>query len=244
MAELELDKVCPNIYTLFLQNNHIVKLGSGLQGLPYLKSVIFDHNRIKEVTASCFIRNENLRELHLSHNRLRNIPAASISFLHKLERLFLTNNRIASVEELNNIDCLQCLHEVSFAGNPVTLRQHRAILVATQPNIQLIDGIVVSIDERAEAEAMLDAALDIPDFTNTLNQTTNNANQLGDVNFQQAFVNAANRRNIAGQANGWDETDRIRLQNLLNNRAAGGQQSNFSTEYAKASLAGQRRKFK
>lgn len=108
----------------------------------------------------------------------------------------------------------------------------------------MIDGIVVSIDERAEAEAMLDAALDIPDFTNTLNQTTNNANQLGDVNFQQAFVNAANRRNIAGQANGWDETDRIRLQNLLNNRAAGGQQSNFSTEYAKASLAGQRRKFK
>ena len=79
----------------------------------------------------------------------------------------MTDNKIASVDELNNIDCLQSLHEVSFAGNPVTHRQHRAILVATQPNIQLIDGVPVSIDERADAEAMLDAAFDIPEYNNS-----------------------------------------------------------------------------
>ena len=154
--------------------------------------------------------------------------------------LFLTDNKIASVDELNNIDCLNSLHEVSFAGNPVTLRQHRAILVATQPNIQLIDGIPVSIDERAEAEAMLDAVYDISEPKGSFGDAGGKAEKNRDTN----LYNPGHRVSMHFNSNlAWEDSDRLRLQNLLNlNRDDGEKRGVFQSEIARASLAG-RRKF-
>ena len=157
---LELIKVCPNLHVLFLQHNHLVKLsGAGLYGLSKLKQLILDNNRIKEISPGFFSSNEQIRELHISHNRLKTIPIQAVSSLQNIERLFLTDNKIASVEDLFNFE-INSLHEISFAGNPVTHRQHRTSLIANQPNLQIIDGIPVSIEEREQAEAYLEAEFD------------------------------------------------------------------------------------
>lgn len=91
VSTLELQKVCPNLLMLFLQNNHLVKLTSGLFGLTKLKCLILDSNRIKDIHYSFFSSCTELKELHL-RSYLASCLASLESFVLCLRsaRLFCT----------------------------------------------------------------------------------------------------------------------------------------------------------
>jgi len=55
--------------------------------------------------------------------------------------------------ELEKLDALSNLVEISVIGNAVSRRLlHRPMLVYQQPNLQTIDGISVTPEERTKAE--------------------------------------------------------------------------------------------
>ena len=73
--------------------------------------------------------------------------------LTSLQRLYLGLNRIQEMVELDKLECMARLLEVSVIGNPVARRlMHRPLLIFKQPHLISIDGIPVTTDERTKAE--------------------------------------------------------------------------------------------
>ena len=62
-------------------------------------------------------------------------------------------SRSQELSELEKLDGLGCLLELSLVSNAVARRMlHRPLLTYRLPSIQVIDGIRVTEDERAKAE--------------------------------------------------------------------------------------------
>ena len=76
--------------------------------------------------------------------------------LQKLHTLYLSNNKIKSPEELAKCSQLADLKTVLFVGNPVytapTKQENWPMVVRKIPNVESIDGVMVSAAVRAEAE--------------------------------------------------------------------------------------------
>ncbi|XP_038612832.1 leucine-rich repeat-containing protein 9 isoform X2 [Tachyglossus aculeatus] len=149
LNQLQLSRL-RNLKSLFLQGNEISQV-EGLEGLHSLQELVLDHNRIKAITDTAFAKPNSLLALHLQENRLRELT--NLQPLRKLEKLFLGHNKIQDVAELEKLDGIATLRELSMHGNPVSHRMfYRPVLLSRLPGLQVIDGVAVSLEERARAE--------------------------------------------------------------------------------------------
>ncbi|XP_078381877.1 leucine-rich repeat-containing protein 9-like isoform X2 [Oculina patagonica] len=149
MAALQLSRLT-NLRALFLQGNDISKV-EGLEGLQQLRELVLDRNKIKNISSTSFASQWNVTELHMEENRIRELN--HLEPLQNLERLYLGMNRIQEIAELERLESLRHLVELSVINNAVTRRLlHRPLLVYRMPNLLCIDGIPVSTDEKTKAE--------------------------------------------------------------------------------------------
>ncbi|XP_039271513.2 leucine-rich repeat-containing protein 9-like [Styela clava] len=149
MGGLQLGRLV-NLKALFLQGNEISKI-EGLEGLHELRELVLDRNKVKVIGENSFANQWNLQELHIEENRIRDL--GNLHHLENLQRLYLGMNRIQDMMELEKMESLPNLIELSVIGNAVSRRLlHRPMLVFQQPNLQSIDGIPVTPEERTKAE--------------------------------------------------------------------------------------------
>ncbi|XP_054827925.1 leucine-rich repeat-containing protein 9 [Eublepharis macularius] len=152
LALLQISRL-KNLKYLFLQGNEISQI-EGLEGLQLLQELVLDHNRVKMISENSFAKQSSLLALHLEENRLRELN--HLQSLVKLQKLSLGLNKIQDLSELEKLDCLPCLKELTICGNPVSRKIcHRPLLVFRLPSLQVLDGIMISSEERARAEIHL-----------------------------------------------------------------------------------------
>ncbi|XP_014829345.1 PREDICTED: leucine-rich repeat-containing protein 9-like [Poecilia mexicana] len=151
MANLELSRLT-NLKALFLQDNEIRQV-EGLERLYKLKELVLDRNRIKSLSKDSFMSHNSLQELHLADNRIREL--SHFSTLTKLHKLFLNVNKLQDITELHKLEVLPCLTELSVSGNPVARNsQHRLDVVLHLTELEVLDGIAVTAEERKKAELL------------------------------------------------------------------------------------------
>ncbi|XP_025105112.1 leucine-rich repeat-containing protein 9-like isoform X2 [Pomacea canaliculata] len=149
MAALQLGRL-PSLKALFLQGNEITKV-EGLERLHDLRELVLDRNKIKAVSEFSFASQWNLQELHIEENRLREV--GGLNLLENLKRLYLGSNRIHDPADLEKLETLYNLRDISLINNPVTRRlMHRVVLIHHLPNLLVIDGITVTEDEQYRTE--------------------------------------------------------------------------------------------
>ncbi|XP_076978590.1 leucine-rich repeat-containing protein 9 [Tamandua tetradactyla] len=149
LIQLQLNRL-RNLKFLFLQGNEISQV-EGLDNLVVLQELVVDHNRIRALNDSAFAKPSSLLALHLEENRLREL--SKLQPLVKLEKLFLGYNKIQDMAELEKLDVISSLRELTVYGNPICRKMlHRHVLIFRLPNLQMLDGIPVNSDDRAKAE--------------------------------------------------------------------------------------------
>uniref|UniRef100_A0A8C0WVT3 U2A'/phosphoprotein 32 family A C-terminal domain-containing protein n=1 Tax=Castor canadensis TaxID=51338 RepID=A0A8C0WVT3_CASCN len=149
LIQLQLNRL-RNLRFLFLQGNEISQV-EGLDNLVVLQELVVDHNRIRAFHDSAFAKPSSLLALHLEENRLRDL--SKLQSLIKLEKLFLGYNKIQDIAELEKLDVISSLRELTVYGNPICRKiLHRHVLIFRLPNLQMLDGIPVNSDDRAKAE--------------------------------------------------------------------------------------------
>ncbi|XP_059550718.1 leucine-rich repeat-containing protein 9 [Myotis daubentonii] len=149
LNQLQLNRL-RNLKFLFLQGNEISQV-EGLDNLLVLQELVVDHNRIRAFNDSAFAKPSSLLALHLEENRLRELN--NLQPLVKLEKLFLGYNKIQDIAELEKLDGISSLRELTIYGNPISRKMvHRHMLIFRLPNLQMLDGIPVNSDDKAKAE--------------------------------------------------------------------------------------------
>ncbi|XP_012579855.1 PREDICTED: leucine-rich repeat-containing protein 9 [Condylura cristata] len=149
LIQLQLNRL-RNLKFLFLQGNEISQV-EGLDNLVVLQELVVDHNRIRTFNDSAFAKPSSLLALHLEENRLREL--SKLQPLVKLEKLFLGYNKIQDMAELEKLDVISSLRELTVYGNPICRKLlHRHVIIFRLPNLQMLDGIPVNSDDRAKAE--------------------------------------------------------------------------------------------
>ncbi|KAI3367720.1 hypothetical protein L3Q82_026558, partial [Scortum barcoo] len=151
MANLQLSRLT-NLKALFLQGNEISQV-EGLEGLQQLRELVLDRNRIKTLTDNSFIAQTVLLELHLAENRIRELN--HLDSLTELRKLFLGMNKLQDISELEKLEVLPSLTELSVVGNPVSRNSlHRPAVVLRLSRLQVLDGVMVTLEERTRAELL------------------------------------------------------------------------------------------
>ncbi|XP_008282448.1 leucine-rich repeat-containing protein 9 [Stegastes partitus] len=151
MANLQLSRLT-NLKALFLQGNEISQV-EGLEGLHQLRELVLDRNRIKGLAKNSFTAQNVLLELHLAENRIRELN--HLDPLTELRKLFLGMNKLQDVTELDKLEVLPSLTELSIVGNPVARNSlHRPAVVLRLSQLQVLDGVVVTLEERTRAELL------------------------------------------------------------------------------------------
>ncbi|CAF3540202.1 unnamed protein product [Adineta steineri] len=149
LAALQLNKI-PSLRSLFLQGNEITKV-EGLEALRNLRELVLDKNKIRVITETSFFYQTNLVELHLEENRIREL--AFFDRMIKLEKLFLGSNKIPETIEIERLNQLLCLNELSLINNPVSRKSsYRFFVMHKLPQIQILDEQLISEEERFRAE--------------------------------------------------------------------------------------------
>jgi len=140
-----------SLKTLFLQGNQITKI-EGFEGLHQLEELVLDRNKLKTISESSFSSLCKLRELHLEENRISDL--SNFRYMGNLQKLFLGMNRIQEIGELEKLENFVKLEEISVIGNAVARRLlHRPLLIFQLQFIKVIDGLLVTPEERSKAEA-------------------------------------------------------------------------------------------
>ncbi|XP_035023864.2 leucine-rich repeat-containing protein 9 isoform X1 [Hippoglossus stenolepis] len=151
LANLQLSRLT-NLKALFLQGNDISQV-EGLEGLRHLRELVLDRNRIKSLAENSFIAQNVLLELRLEENRIRELN--HLDPLTELRKLFLGMNKLQDVTELDKLEVLPSLTELSVVGNPVARKSlHRAPVVLHLSQLQVLDGVMVTLEERTRAELL------------------------------------------------------------------------------------------
>ncbi|XP_066464313.1 leucine-rich repeat-containing protein 9 [Eleutherodactylus coqui] len=149
LQQLQLGRL-KSLKSLFLQGNEISQV-EGLECLQYLQELVLDHNRIKMISETSFAKQSSLVSLRMEENRLRDVN--NLHPLVKLKKLFIGFNKIQDISEVEKLEALPTLLELSISGNPITRKMfHRQLIVLRLQNLQILDGIAVTSEERARAE--------------------------------------------------------------------------------------------
>ncbi|KAF7710766.1 leucine-rich repeat-containing protein 9 isoform X1 [Silurus meridionalis] len=150
LSNMQLSRLS-SLRALFLQGNEIMQV-EGLDGLCLLHELVLDQNRLKTLISRWFCSHTRLIELSLNDNRLRSLTYLQLTHL---QRLHLNNNKLQDISELEKLEGLTSLKELSVVGNPVARRSlHRPSVVLHLPQLQVLDGIKVTLEERTQAELM------------------------------------------------------------------------------------------
>ncbi|XP_029316164.1 leucine-rich repeat-containing protein 9 [Cottoperca gobio] len=151
MANLQLSRLT-NLKALFLQGNEISQV-EGLEGLQQLRELVLDRNRIKALADNSFVAQNVLLELHLAENRIRELN--HLDPLTELRKLFLGMNKLQDITELDKLEVLPSLTELSVVGNPVAKNSlHRPAIALRLSQLQVLDGVMVTLEERTRAELL------------------------------------------------------------------------------------------
>ncbi|XP_041669217.1 leucine-rich repeat-containing protein 9 [Cheilinus undulatus] len=151
MANLQLSRLT-NLKALFLQGNEISHV-EGLEGLHQLRELVLDRNRIKSLAENSFAAQNALVELHLTENRIRELN--HLEPLTELRKLYLGTNKLQDIIELEKLEALPSLSELSVVGNPVARNSlHRPDVVLRLSSLQVLDGVVVTLEEKTRAELL------------------------------------------------------------------------------------------
>ncbi|XP_014679247.1 PREDICTED: leucine-rich repeat-containing protein 9-like isoform X2 [Priapulus caudatus] len=87
----------------------------------------------------------------MEENRVKDLTF--LTGLDNLEVLFLSGNRIEQLVEVQKLESLSNLRELSVVNNSVSRKLlHRPLIVFRQPNIEILDGIPVTPEERMKAD--------------------------------------------------------------------------------------------
>ncbi|KAK2853136.1 hypothetical protein Q7C36_008337 [Tachysurus vachellii] len=150
LSDVQLSRLS-SLRALFLQGNEIVHV-EGLDGLCLLRELVLDQNRVKTLCEKWFSSHTRLIELSLNDNRLRSLTHLPLTHL---QRLHLNNNKLKDINELDKLEILASLIELSVVGNPVARRSlHRPSVVLNLPQLQVLDGITITMEERTRAELL------------------------------------------------------------------------------------------
>ncbi|XP_067894912.1 leucine-rich repeat-containing protein 9 isoform X4 [Heterodontus francisci] len=152
LTQLQLNRLI-NLRVLYLEGNFISQI-EGLDHLHYLAELSLERNRVRMIHENSFLGQSCLIELHLEENRMRDLN--NLYPLVKLQRLFLGANKIQDIVELEKLDSLPNLTELSVDGNPVSRKVlYRPFLVFRLTRLQILDGVPVTVDEKERAELLL-----------------------------------------------------------------------------------------
>ncbi|XP_069772401.1 leucine-rich repeat-containing protein 9 isoform X3 [Narcine bancroftii] len=152
LAQLQLSRLI-NLRVLHLKGNFISQI-EGLDCLHYLTELSLEKNRVRIIHEKSFMSQRSLIELHLEENRMRDLN--NLYQLVKLQRLFIGGNKIQDLGELEKLDSLPNLIELSVVENPVSRKMlYRPFLVFHLMNLQVLDGVPVSSEEKERAELLL-----------------------------------------------------------------------------------------
>lgn len=142
----------PQLRVLFLQENDIARV-DGLDKLPQLRELVLDRNKIKIITPGAFSGCYNLRELRIEENGLKEL--ANIGRLNRLQSLSVSYNRISELGQLQYLNDLPLLIEISINANPVARKGlYRFSVINKCPSIRIIDGVEVMQSEAERAELL------------------------------------------------------------------------------------------
>ncbi|KAM3594085.1 uncharacterized protein V6R79_001921 [Siganus canaliculatus] len=151
MANLQLSRLT-NLKALFLQDNEISQV-EGLEGLQQLRELVLNRNRIKVLHSHSFIGQRVLLELHLEENRLREI--SHLDPMLELRKLLLGMNKLQDITELEKLEVLPSLTELSVVGNPVARNAlYRPAVALRLSQLQVLDGVTVTLEEKTRAELL------------------------------------------------------------------------------------------
>lgn len=135
---------------LSLSTNSIDRFGN--LTLPELKILSVGRNHIKKIEKIDGLGG-TLEELWMSYNILSSLDG--LSSCKKLQVLYLSNNKIKSWDELDKLQANPELRDILLVGNPIydnmTTEQQRVEVLKHLPNLQKIDGVVVTPSEREAA---------------------------------------------------------------------------------------------
>ncbi|XP_030069714.1 leucine-rich repeat-containing protein 9 isoform X1 [Microcaecilia unicolor] len=149
LPHLQLSRL-KHLKSLFLEGNEITQI-EGLESLHCLQELVLDHNRIKIINEFSFVKQSCLLELHLEENRIRELN--NLQPLIKLKKLFIGYNKIQEMSEVEKLEALPTLKEISMFGNPISRKMYyRPLLISRLPSLQVLDGTTVSLEERSRAE--------------------------------------------------------------------------------------------
>ncbi|XP_018417573.1 PREDICTED: leucine-rich repeat-containing protein 9-like [Nanorana parkeri] len=149
LPQLQLSRL-RNLKSLFLQGNEITQV-EGLEGLQFLQDLVLDHNRIKLITETSLAKQSSLVSLRLEENRLREV--SNLLHLITLKKLYIGFNKIQEISEVEKLEALPTLLELSVSGNPISRKMfHRQLLILRLQNLQILDGIALTSEERTRAD--------------------------------------------------------------------------------------------
>ncbi|XP_030574901.1 leucine-rich repeat-containing protein 9 isoform X2 [Archocentrus centrarchus] len=149
MANLQLSRLT-NLKALFLEGNEISQV-EGLEGLHQLRELVLNKNRIKALTKNSFTAQTVLLELHLAENRIRELN--HLDPLTELRKLFLNKNKLQDIAELEKLQVLPSLVELSVFGNPMARNfDHRPAVMLCLSQLQVLDGVDITLEERTRIE--------------------------------------------------------------------------------------------
>ena len=126
-----------------------------MQRLKNLKILSLARNNIKRIQNLEDVA-ATLEQLWLSYNQIESLN--NMAPLQKLTTFYISNNRIKNWDEVAKCSQLADLTTVLFIGNPIytqpTKQENWPMVVRKIPNIQSVDGSMVTAALRAEAEAL------------------------------------------------------------------------------------------
>ena len=148
-------ELLPNLEELHLNYNQIGKIENPISKMTKLKKIWICDNKIKIL--------ENLPEcienLWLANNLIDKIPD-DIDKHSKINFLNIAGNCIIDLKDIYNIQKLKqlkrlYLSDINYGENPLCqYSNYRAILIHIFPDIEILDQIIISPEERKEVESI------------------------------------------------------------------------------------------
>ena len=146
-----------NCKQLSLSTNCIEKMVP-ITGLKNLKILSLGRNQIKKIYGLEEI-GSNLKELWISYNLIENLSGLA-PHCTALEVLYIAHNKIKDWNEIDKLKDLPNLKNVVFLGNEIydkypTKEEARLQVLARLPNLQMIDNVLVTENDRHNLELHL-----------------------------------------------------------------------------------------
>ena len=123
---------------------------SGLEQLNCATCDIQDLNGLEGLTRSFL-------ELDVSSNKIASLEPLNLCSdnLNGLKVINVSNNAIENLEELIHLASLKKLISIDLSGNPIAdVDEFRTEVVMRVPNLQMINGVDVTLEERNNAKAL------------------------------------------------------------------------------------------